>query len=57
MLDSITGIVIVGIVIGVLFGFKKLPELMHNVGKATGEFQKGKFMEIRKKRYVYGMEA
>jgi sec-independent protein translocase protein TatA len=43
MLDSITGIVIVGIVIGVLFGFKKLPELMHNVGKATGEFQKGKF--------------
>ena len=30
------------VVIAVLFGFKKLPELMRNVGKATGEFQKGK---------------
>ena len=43
MNDSITGILIVVVVIAVLFGFKKLPELMHNVGKATGEFQKGKF--------------
>ena len=43
MNDSITGILIVVVVIAVLFGFKKLPELMRNVGKATGEFQKGKF--------------
>ena len=42
MNDSITGILIVVVVIAVLFGFKKLPELMRNVGKATGEFQKGK---------------
>ena len=36
MNDSITGILIVVVVIAVLFGFKKLPELMRNVGKATG---------------------
>ena len=42
MIDSITGILIVAGIIVVLFGAKKLPEFMRNMGKATGEFQRGK---------------
>ena len=42
MIDSITGILIVAGIIVVLFGAKKLPEFMRNMGKATGGFQKGK---------------
>lgn len=42
MIDSVTGIIIAAIVIGLLFGAKKLPEMAKSFGKATGEFQKGK---------------
>ena len=42
MIDSVTGIIIVAVVIGLLFGAKKLPEMAKSFGKATGEFQKGK---------------
>lgn len=47
MIDSVTGIIIVVVVIGVLFGAKKLPEFARNMGKATGEFQKGK-LDVQK---------
>ena len=42
MIDSVTGIIIVAVVVALLFGAKKLPELAKSFGKATGEFQKGK---------------
>ena len=42
MIDSVTGILIVAAIIAVLFGYKKLPDLMRNMGRASGEFQKGK---------------
>ena len=47
MYDSITGILIVGGIIVVLFGYKKFPDIVRSFGRATGEFQKGK-MEAQK---------
>ena len=47
MWDSITGILIVGGIIVVLFGYKKFPDIVRSFGRATGEFQKGK-MEAQK---------
>lgn len=54
MIDSVTGILIVGIVIAVLFGAKKLPEFARNFGKATGEFHKGK---IEAQKEIDAMKA
>lgn len=34
-------ILIIGVIILVLFGGKKIPELMRGLGKGMGEFQKG----------------
>ena len=36
-----TEIIIIAIVVLVLFGGKKLPELMHGVGKGIRDFKKG----------------
>ena len=38
---GITEIIIIAIVVLVLFGGKKLPELMHGVGKGIRDFKKG----------------
>ena len=38
---GITKIIIIAIVVLVLFGGKKLPELMHGVGKGIRDFKKG----------------
>ena len=38
---GMTEIIIIAIVVLVLFGGKKLPELMHGVGKGTRDFKKG----------------
>ena len=45
MIPGIAGsewIILVVVVVVLLFGAKKLPELARSVGRATGEFQKGK---------------
>lgn len=47
MLGSVTDIIIVGAVIALLFGAKKLPEFAKSLGRATGEFNKGK-LEVQK---------
>ena len=38
---GMTDIIIIAIVVLVLFGGKKLPELMHGVGKGIRDFKKG----------------
>ena len=38
---GMTEIIIIAIVVRVLFGGKKLPELMHGVGKGIRDFKKG----------------
>ena len=38
---GMTEIIIISIVVLVLFGGKKLPELMHGVGKGIRDFKKG----------------
>ena len=38
---GMTEIIIIAIVVLVLFGGKKLPELMHGVGKGMRDFKKG----------------
>ena len=38
---GMTEIMIIAIVVLVLFGGKKLPELMHGVGKGIRDFKKG----------------
>ena len=38
---GMTEIIIIAIVVLVLFGWKKLPELMHGVGKGIRDFKKG----------------
>ena len=40
-------IIIAAIIIALLFGFKKIPELARSFGRASGEFQKAK-IEMRK---------
>jgi sec-independent protein translocase protein TatA len=35
-------IILIGIVVILLFGANKIPELARSLGKATGEFKKGK---------------
>ena len=52
MLGS-TEIIVLVVVIGVLiFGAKKIPELAKTVGKAKGEFEKGKIDESPKDKEV-----
>ncbi len=38
---GMTEIIIIAIVVLILFGGKKLPELMHGVGKGIRDFKKG----------------
>ena len=42
MFDSPIELAIIVLVILVLFGTKKLPEFARNIGRATGEFTRGK---------------
>ncbi len=41
MMASHWEIIVIAIVIAILFGAKKIPELARSLGKAKGEFKKG----------------
>lgn len=41
-MDYMFGLIIVLGIIGLFVGVDKLPKLFHNLGKATGEYAKGK---------------
>ena len=45
--QGIEWIILLAFIILILFGAKKLPELARSIGKATGEFQRGR-QEIEK---------
>ena len=45
--QGIEWVILIAFVILILFGAKKLPELARSIGKATGEFQRGR-QEIEK---------
>lgn len=48
MFDSIDDWLIIAVVVGVLFyGSSKIPQLAHSLGRATGEFKKGR-IEVEK---------
>ena len=48
MFDSIDDWLIIAVVVAVLFyGSSKIPQLAHSLGRATGEFKKGR-LEVEK---------
>jgi sec-independent protein translocase protein TatA len=48
MFDSIDDWLIIALVAGILFyGSTKIPQLAHSLGRATGEFKKGR-LEVEK---------
>jgi len=46
-LHGMEWIIIVGVIIALFFGAKKIPELARSIGKASGEFEKAR-VEARK---------
>jgi len=48
-------IILVVIVVVLLFGAKKLPELAKSIGRATGEFQKGKVAAEKELKEMEGV--
>lgn len=48
MFDSIDDWVIIGVIFAILFwGSSKIPQLAHSMGRAVGEFKKGKMESER----------
>ena len=48
MFDSIDDWLIIAVVVAILFyGSSKIPQLAHSLGRATGEFKKGR-LEVEK---------
>ena len=58
MFDSIDDWLIIAVVIAILFyGSTKIPQLAHSLGRAMGEFKKGKMEVDREIRAEQSQEA
>ena len=57
MFDSIDDWLIIAVVVAILFyGSSKIPQLAHSLGRATGEFKKGR-LEVEKEIKGQGTAA
>ena len=53
-LAGLEWVIIIGLIIVIFFGVRKIPELARSIGKASGEFQKAK---IEAKRELQDMKS
>ncbi|HYX71972.1 MAG TPA: twin-arginine translocase TatA/TatE family subunit [Nitrososphaera sp.] len=53
-LAGLEWIIIIGLIVVIFFGVRKIPELARSIGKASGEFQKAK---IEAKRELQQMKS
>jgi sec-independent protein translocase protein TatA len=53
-LAGLEWIIIIGLIVVIFFGVRKIPELARSIGKASGEFQKAK---IEAKRELQDMKS
>lgn len=56
MLPGSSELIVIGIIIVLLFGAKKLPELARSLGSATSEFKKGQIEAAKETRTSEGEE-
>ena len=50
-------VIIVGLIVVVFFGVRKIPELARSVGKASGEFEKARLEAKRELQQMKGKEG
>jgi sec-independent protein translocase protein TatA len=53
-LAGLEWVIIIGLIVVIFFGVRKIPELARSIGKASGEFQKAK---IEAKRELQDMKS
>lgn len=56
-LHGMEWIIIIGVIIAVFFGAKKIPELARSIGKASGEFEKARIEAKKEVEKLKNMPA